>query len=82
MAEKDLWDILGPMLDLSVRTLTRLKMAGIYSIEELTNMTPSELKKVRNLGRKSYEEILDVLEQNGLHLKEEDPVKEETPTEE
>ena len=82
MSEKDLWDILGPMLDLSVRTFTRLRQAGINSIEELTNMTPSELEKVRNLGRKSYEEILAVLKEHGLHLKGEDPDKEEMPTEE
>ena len=77
MSGEDIWDILGPMLELSVRTYTRLKRAGINSIEKLTSMTPSELKKVRNLGRKSYEEILALLEQHGLHLKGEDEEVEE-----
>ncbi len=40
-------------------------------------MTPSELRKVRNLGRKSYGEILVLLEQHGLHLKGEDQEVEE-----
>ena len=40
-------------------------------------MTPSELRKVRNLGRKSYGEILVLLEQHGLHLKGEDEEVEE-----
>ena len=51
-------------LELSVR----LKRAGINTVEELTNRTPEDMMKVRNLGRKSLEEVLAKLKELGLQL--------------
>lgn len=45
-------------LELSVRSYNCLKRAGINTVEELTNRTPEDMMKVRNLGRKSLEEVL------------------------
>ena len=54
-------------LDLSVRSYNCLKRAGINTVEDLTNKTEDEMMKVRNLGRKSLDEVLGKLEE--LHLK-------------
>ena len=59
-------------LDLSVRSFNCLKRAGINSVEELTNKTESEMMKVRNLGRKSLQEVTEKLEELGLGLKVEE----------
>lgn len=56
-------------LELSVRSYNCLKRAGINTVEELTNKTPEDMMKVRNLGRKSLEEVLVKLKDLGLHLK-------------
>ena len=45
-----------------------LKRAGINTVEELTNRTPEDMMKVRNLGRKSLDEVLKKLEELGLSL--------------
>ena len=45
-----------------------LKRAGINTVEELTNRTPEDMMKVRNLGRKSLEEVLAKLKELGLQL--------------
>ena len=55
-------------LELSVRSYNCLKRAGINTVEELTNRTPEEMMKVRNLGRKSLEEVLAKLKELGLEL--------------
>ena len=55
-------------LDLSVRSYNCLKRAGINTVEELTNRTPEDMMKVRNLGRKSLEEVLAKLKELGLEL--------------
>ena len=55
-------------LDLSVRSYNCLKRAGINTVEELTNRTPEDMMKVRNLGRKSLEEVLAKLKELGLQL--------------
>ena len=55
-------------LDLSVRSYNCLKRAGINTVEELTNKTPEDMMKVRNLGRKSLEEVLAKLKELGLSL--------------
>ena len=55
-------------LELSVRSYNCLKRAGINTVEELTNRTPDDMMKVRNLGRKSLEEVLGKLKELGLHL--------------
>ena len=55
-------------LELSVRSYNCLKRAGINTVEELTNRTPEDMMKVRNLGRKSLEEVLGKLKELGLEL--------------
>lgn len=55
-------------LDLSVRSYNCLKRAGINTVEDLINKTEDEMMKVRNLGRKSLEEVVQKLEALGLKL--------------
>ena len=55
-------------LELSVRSYNCLKRAGINTVEELCNRTSEEMMKVRNLGRKSLEEVLAKLKELGLSL--------------
>lgn len=55
-------------LELSVRSFNCLKRAGINTVEELCNRTPEDMMKVRNLGRKSLEEVLAKLKELGLEL--------------
>ncbi|CUH91898.1 DNA-directed RNA polymerase subunit alpha [Herbinix luporum] len=57
-------------LELSVRSYNCLKRAGINTVEELTNKTAEDMMKVRNLGRKSLEEVLSKLKELGLSLKQ------------
>ena len=57
-------------LELSVRSYNCLKRAGINTVEELTNRTQDDMMKVRNLGRKSLEEVLQKLQELGLSLRE------------
>ncbi len=56
-------------LDLSVRSYNCLKRAGIHTVEDLTKRTEEDMLKVRNLGRKSLEEVVKKLEELGLNLK-------------
>ena len=56
-------------LELSVRSYNCLKRAGINTVEELCNKTADDMMKVRNLGRKSLEEVLAKLTELGLQLK-------------
>ena len=58
-------------LELSVRSYNCLKRAGINTVEELTNKTSDDMMKVRNLGRKSLEEVLNKLKELGLSLRSE-----------
>ncbi|MCI8518559.1 MAG: DNA-directed RNA polymerase subunit alpha [Hungatella sp.] len=55
-------------LELSVRSYNCLKRAGINTVEELCNRTSEDMMKVRNLGRKSLEEVLAKLKELGLQL--------------
>ena len=55
-------------MELSVRSYNCLKRAGINTVEELTNRTAEDMMKVRNLGRKSLEEVLGKLKELGLEL--------------
>ncbi|HHU75458.1 MAG TPA: DNA-directed RNA polymerase subunit alpha [Firmicutes bacterium] len=57
-------------LDLSVRSYNCLKRAGINTVEELIRKTEDEMMKVRNLGKKSLEEVVNKLDELGLALKE------------
>ena len=56
-------------LDLSVRSYNCLKRAGINTVEDLASKTEDDMMKVRNLGRKSLEEVLNKLTELGLTLK-------------
>ncbi len=56
-------------LDLSVRSFNCLKRAGIDTVEDLINRTEEDMIKVRNLGRKSLEEVIQKLHSLGLDLK-------------
>lgn len=55
-------------LDLSVRSFNCLKRAGINTVEDLINRSQDDMMKVRNLGRKSLEEVIDKLESLGFSL--------------
>ena len=59
-------------LDMSVRSFNCLKRAGIDTVEDLTNRTEKEMIKVRNLGKKSLEEVILKLHSLGLDLKKEE----------
>ncbi len=59
-------------LDLSVRSYNCLKRAGINTVEELIMRNEEEMMKVRNLGKKSLEEVQQKLEALGLGLKQDD----------
>lgn len=56
-------------MDLSVRSYNCLKRAGINTVEDLINKTEDDMMKVRNLGRKSLDEVLGKLHEVGLSLK-------------
>jgi len=55
-------------LDLSVRSYNCLKRAGINTVEDLISRTEEDMMKVRNLGRKSLEEVVNKLKALGLSL--------------
>ena len=59
-------------LDLSVRSFNCLKRAGIDTVEDLTSKTEEDMIKVRNLGKKSLEEVIQKLHSLGLSLKKEE----------
>ncbi len=59
-------------MDLSVRSYNCLKRAGIHTIEDLTQKTEDEMLKVRNLGKKSLDEVILKLNGYGLKLKEQE----------
>ncbi len=59
-------------LDLSVRSFNCLKRAGINTVEELTKKTEEDMMKVRNLGKKSLEEVKTKLADYGLALRSEE----------
>ena len=62
-------------LELSVRSYNCLKMAGINTVEELINKSPEDMMKVRNLGKKSLDEVLEKLSELNLQLKQGDEVQ-------
>ncbi len=59
-------------LDMSVRAFNCLKRAGINTVEDLTNRTEEDMIKVRNLGKKSLEEVILKLQSLGFELKKEE----------
>jgi DNA-directed RNA polymerase subunit alpha len=65
-------DILGRSIDemeLSVRSFNCLKRAGIHTVEDLTKKSEEDMLKVRNLGRKSLDEVIQKLQSYGLSLR-------------
>ncbi len=64
------WDVPVETLNLSVRSFNCLKRAGISKVSELLDMTEDEIIKMRNFGKKSLDEIKQVLEERGLALRE------------
>lgn len=59
-------------LDLSVRSFNCLKRAGINTVDDITNKSEDEMMKVRNLGRKSLEEVIHKIDSLGLSLRSDD----------
>ena len=59
-------------LELSVRSFNCLKRAGIATVEDLTNRSESDMMKVRNLGKKSLDEVIAKLHSLGLNFRQED----------
>ena len=59
-------------LDMSVRSFNCLKRAGIDTVKDLVNKTEEDMIRVRNLGKKSLEEVIQKLQSLGLSLKKED----------
>ena len=59
-------------LDLSVRSYNCLRRAGINTVKDLTEKTEDDMLKVRNLGKKSLEEVLKKINDLGLKLKDKD----------
>ena len=62
-------------LELSVRSYNCLKRAGINTVEELISKSPEDMMKVRNLGKKSLDEVLEKLKELNLQLKQGDEVQ-------
>jgi DNA-directed RNA polymerase subunit alpha len=63
------WDIPVETLNLSVRSFNCLKRAGISKVSELLDLTEDEIMKMRNFGKKSLDEIKQVLAERGLSLR-------------
>ncbi|HVR45916.1 MAG TPA: DNA-directed RNA polymerase subunit alpha [Candidatus Binatia bacterium] len=63
------WDIPVETLNLSVRSFNCLKRAGISKVSELLDLTEDEIMKMRNFGKKSLDEIKQVLAERGLTLR-------------
>ncbi|MBR4287909.1 MAG: DNA-directed RNA polymerase subunit alpha [Clostridia bacterium] len=59
-------------LDMSVRAFNCLKRAGIHTVEDLINRSEEDMIKVRNLGKKSLEEVIQKLQSLGFELKKDD----------
>ncbi|HTX58176.1 MAG TPA: DNA-directed RNA polymerase subunit alpha [Verrucomicrobiae bacterium] len=64
------WDIPVESLNLSVRSFNCLKRAGISKVSELLDLTEDEIMKMRNFGKKSLDEIKQVLSERGLALRQ------------
>ena len=59
-------------LDFSVRAYNCLKRAGIHTLQDLVNKSESDMRKIRNLGKKSLKEVLDKIREMGLILRDDD----------
>jgi DNA-directed RNA polymerase subunit alpha len=63
------WDVPVETLNLSVRSYNCLKRAGISKVSELLDLSEDEIMKMRNFGKKSLDEIKQVLSERGLSLR-------------
>lgn len=70
--EASVLDMTIEELDLSVRSYNCLKRAGVNTVEQLVQKTEEDMMKVRNLGRKSLEEVQSKLASLGLSLRPKD----------
>jgi DNA-directed RNA polymerase subunit alpha len=70
--EKDILKLTIEDLDLSVRSFNCLKRNGINTIHDLANKSEDDIRKLRNLGQKSLEEIMDKLQSLGITVREDD----------
>src|SRR5665213_345645 len=70
VAPQSEWDVPVETLNLSVRSFNCLKRAGISKVSELLDMSEDEIIKMRNFGKKSLDEIKQVLEERGLSLRQ------------
>ncbi len=70
--DSNVGDMLIEELELSVRSYNCLKRAGISTVKELCDKTQDDMMKVRNLGRKSLDEVLEKLNELGMSLRNED----------
>ena len=59
-------------LEISVRSFNCLKRAGISTVEDLTNKSEADMMKVRNLGKKSLDEVTNKLHALGLDFRRDD----------
>ena len=59
-------------LDFSARAYNCLKRANVHNLQDLVNMSESEIMKIHNLGKKSLKEVLDKVKELGLVLRDED----------
>ena len=71
-AKEKVLDLTIDELDLSVRSFNCLKRAGINTVEDLINKSEEDMMKVRNLGKKSLDEVKHKLEELGLGLRQSD----------
>ena len=69
--ENNIEDMKIEELDFTVRSYNCLKKAGVNTISDLTSMSYIELLKIKNLGRKSLNEIIDKMKELGYDLSEE-----------
>ena len=66
--ENNIEDMKIEELDFTVRSYNCLKKAGVNTISDLTSMTYNELLKIKNLGKKSLNEIIDKMKELGYDL--------------
>ena len=71
-SNKQILEMTVEELDLSVRSFNCLKRANIHNVGDLIEKTEDEMMKVRNLGKKSLDEVIQKLAQIGLSLRQED----------
>ena len=71
-SDKQILEMTVEELDLSVRSFNCLKRANIHTVGDLIEKTEDEMMKVRNLGKKSLDEVIQKLAQIGLSLRQED----------